>query len=274
MNKQSPRDTDAAFSSRAVLGNATLRWLGIGTAAFITAYFLLLFPLLPAPWRTAGSPELYLTGVAGACLLLVAMVFSAIKRGGGGDLAPKFYVAHVLCAYAGTILVAVHGAGNLGRPPAMMYLAILGLVLLGMYARLHVSRRMERTFAEKHASYAVTMSEPKRERLRELIQKKKTLLAELDPKANEGTFSLQPKHWRACPLRSLRYAKLVREEQEVMGTRRMVPFAQAYWWMAHRALAHLFVLGIVIHVITVTFFAGYVADYDFSKITWWHIAKW
>lgn len=274
MKKQTPSDVDTAFSSRAVLGNATLRWLGIGTAITIAGYFLIVFPLMPEVWRTAGSPELYLTGVAGACLLLVAMVFSAVKRGGGGDLAPKFYVAHVLCAYAGTILVAVHGAGNLGRPPALMYLAIIGLVLLGMYARFHVSRRMERTFAEKHASYAATMTESKRERLRELIRDKKALLAELDPNADEGTFSLQPGHWRASPLRSLRYAKLVREEQEVVGTRRMVPFTQAYWWMAHRALAHLFVLGIVIHVITVTFFAGYVADYDLSKIIWWHIAKW
>lgn len=264
----------AAFASRPVLGNTLLRGLGIAVFAVIAAYFLLLFPALPDAWRTAGSPELYLTGVAGACLLLVSMVFSAVKRGGGGDLAPRFYVAHVVCAYAGTVLVAIHGAANLGRPPALLYLAIIGLIALGIYSRLYVSRRVARTFAEKHRSFAVGLADSKREKLRDVIARKREVLASLDPAANEGTFSLQPVHWRSKPLTAWKYAKLVNEERDIMGTRQMVPAAQAYWWMAHRLLAYLFVLGIVIHVITVTFFAGYVADYDLGKITWWHITEW
>ena len=38
------------------------------------------------------------------------------------------------------------------------------------------------------------------------------------------------------------------------------------------AIAWIFVLGVLIHVLTVTFFAGYVADG--GVITWWHLAQW
>jgi hypothetical protein len=47
---------------------------------------------------------------------------------------------------------------------------------------------------------------------------------------------------------------------------------QAWWRPLHMALAWLFVLGVVIHVVTVTFFAGYVADG--GPITWWHLRAW
>lgn len=268
-----PVGEHAAFASRPVLGNTWLRGLAIVVVVAIVAYFLVLFPRLPEAWRSAGSPELYLTGVVGACLLLVAMVFSAVKRGGGGDLAPRFYIAHVLCAYVGAVLVAIHGAGNLGRPPALLYLAIFGLIALGIYARVHLSRRVARTFAEKHKSFAVGIGEQKRERLRAVLERKRELLTRLDPAANEGTFSVQPAHWRTAPLSAWKYSRLVAEEREIMGTRHMVPVSQAYWWMAHRMLAYLFVAGIVIHVITVTFFAGYVANYT-GEITWWHLTEW
>lgn len=267
-----PNGEHAAFASRPVLGNQFIRALGIAVFAVIAAYFLLLFPFLPDAWRKAGSPELYLTGVAGACLLLFAMVFSAVKRGGGGDLAPTFYVAHVLFAYLGAILVAVHGAGNLSRPPALLYLAIIGLVVLGIFARVHVSRRSARTFAEKHKSFAAELAVSKREKLRSVIDRKRTALNVLDASANEGTFSIQPAHWRSKPLAAWKYAKLEAEERKIMGTRGMVPFAQAYWWYAHRAIAYLLVIGILVHVVTVTFFAGYVADY--GEVTWWHLTEW
>lgn len=271
MEKDS-REEHAAFASRPVLANQLIFGLGIAVFATIAAYFLILFPFLPDTWRTAGSPELYLTGVAGMCLFLFAMVFSAVKRGGGGDLAPAFYVAHVLCAYVGAILVAIHGAGNLSRPPALLYLAILGLIALGIFARVHLSRRVARTFAEKHNSFAASLSVPKREELRSVIERKREVLKTLDPQANEGTFSIQPLHWRSNPLLAWRYARLEAEERELIGTRRMVPLSQAYWWVVHRAIAYLLVAGIFIHVITVTFFAGYVADY--GDVTWWHLTKW
>jgi quinol-cytochrome oxidoreductase complex cytochrome b subunit len=52
----------------------------------------------------------------------------------------------------------------------------------------------------------------------------------------------------------------------------MVSPQQAYWRAVHLALAYTFIAGLVIHVATVTFFAGYVADG--GPITWWHLTAW
>jgi len=268
----SPPDEQTAFRTRPVLGNAVLKGLGIAVLGAVAFYYAVLFPELPEAWRKAGSPELYLTGVIGALLLLVSVLFVAVKRGGGGDRAPTYYVAHVLCACAGAVLVAVHGTGNLIRPPALLYLAILGLMALGIWARVRLSRQMSATFSQKHKNFSAAGPKIDKARLRSLIDQKQILLSTLDANANEGTFSLQAQHWRSKPRIAWRYAKLVAEENTMMGARQAVPVAQAYWWLAHRGLAYLFILGVITHIITVTFFAGYVADY--GDITWWHLAGW
>ena len=265
-------DEQTAFKNRPVLGNALLKSLAIAVLVAVAVYYIALYPGLPEAWRKAGSPELYLTGVLGALLLLVSVLFVAVKRGGGGDRAPSYYIAHVICACAGAVLVAVHGTGNLTRPPALLYLAILGLMALGIWARVRLSRQISATFSQKHKNFSAEGPKLDKTRLQALIDQKQILLSALDSNANEGTFSLRPEHWRSKPIVSWRYAKLVAEENLLMGTREAVPVAQGYWWLAHRALAVLFVLGVVIHIITVTFFAGYVADY--GDITWWHLAAW
>jgi len=263
---------EQTFKVRPVLGNTALKSLGVAVVLAVVLYYAVLFPELPTAWQRAGSTELYLTGVAGALLLLVSVLFVAVKRGGGGDRAPAFYVAHVVCACAGAVLVAIHGTGSLTRPPALLYLAIIALMIIGIWSRVKLSRQISATFSQKHKNFSVDGPEIDKARLRALIDEKKELLGELDPDANEGTFSLQPSHWRKTPVLSWEYARLVSEESTLMGTRKAVPFLQGYWWFTHRALAYLFVLGVITHILTVTFFAGYVADY--GEITWWHLAEW
>ena len=85
-------------------------------------------------------------------------------------------------------------------------------------------------------------------------------------------FSPNLSHWLGHPLLALAYLRLVREEEALIGVRESVGRAQAWWRAAHLALAVLFVIGLVIHVVTVTFFAGYVADG--GEIYWWHLTKW
>ena len=86
------------------------------------------------------------------------------------------------------------------------------------------------------------------------------------------TFSPNLSHWLAKPFKTMAYIRLVRAEETLIGTRQSVGGAQAYWRALHLALAGLFVIGLFIHVITVTFFAGYVADG--GEIYWWHLTKW
>jgi hypothetical protein len=252
------------------IGNRVLIGMVAAIVLALLIYFLVL-PSLPPGMRTPGSPVLYLTGVAGAALLLVSMVFVLVKRTGRGGSPPAWFVAHVVAASVGTVLVVIHSVGYLRRPPALLFLALLGLILLGVWGRVWLSRRMAGTFGTKHAHFAA-LGEDRRAALRDVIAEKTALLRSLDPAATEGTFSVTLGHWLRHPRLSARYAALVRRENALMGTRAMVSPQQGYWRAAHLALAYTFVAGLFIHVITVTFFAGYVADG--GPITWWHLAEW
>lgn len=226
---------------------------------------------LPEAWRTPGSPALYLAGVAGVLLLLVPAAFALAKRGGNSANPVGWLNAHILCSLAGMVLIAIHSGGFLRRPPALLLLALAALALLGVWARVRGARRMAATFASKAPAFTVPDAAT-RERLRALITEKRRLLAAIDPQAREGTFSVNLPHFIRNPRLALAYRRLAREESRLLAVRRAVSSAQAWWRPLHMALAWLFVLGVVIHVVTVTFFAGYVADG--GPVNWWHLRAW
>ncbi len=238
--------------------------------AAIVLWFLLRGALSEA-WRVPGSPELYLTGVAGVILLLVPVAFVVAKRGGSGANPVNWFNAHVLCSLAGMVLIVIHSGGFLRRPPALLLLVLLALAALGVWARVRGSKRIAATFASKAPAFRVPDAAT-RERLRALISEKRALLAQLDPQAKEGTFSVNLPHFLRSPRLALAYRRLALEESRLLGTRAAVSAQQAWWRPLHMVLAWLFVLGVIIHVITVTFFAGYVADG--GPITWWHLRAW
>jgi hypothetical protein len=252
------------------LSDTTLLRLTVAAGVAILAWFLFR-GVLPEAWRTPGSAQLYLTGVAGVILLLVPVAFVIAKRGGSGANPVNWFNAHVSCSLAGMVLVAIHSGGFLRRPPALLLLALLALAALGVWARVRGSRRIAATFASKAPAFRVPDAAT-RERLRALIADKRALLAQLDPQANEATFSVNLPHFIRSPRLALAYRRLALEESRLLGSRAAVSAQQAWWRPLHMILAWLFVLGVVIHVITVTFFAGYVADG--GPITWWHITAW
>lgn len=242
---------------------------GVAVAA-IVAWFSVR-PLLPEVWRVPGSPELYLTGIAGIALLLVPVAFVLMKRGGRSANPVGWFNAHVVCSLAGMVLIAVHSGGFLRRPPALLLLALVALAILGVWARVRGSRRMAATFSTKAPAFRAPDSDT-RDRLKQIIAEKRRLLQLLDPQAAEGTFSANLPHFIRHPRLALAYRRLSHEETILLGTRQAVSAAQAWWRPLHMVLAWLFVAGIAVHVITVTFFAGYVADG--GPITWWHITAW
>lgn len=248
------------------------RLLQLTAAAVITiVLWFVIRGALPEIWRTPGSPALYLTGVAGVILLLVPVAFVLAKRGGRSANPVGWFNAHIICSLAGMVLIAIHSGGFLRRPPAFLLLTLVALAVLGVWARARGSKRMAATFASKAPAFQVPDAAT-RERLHALILEKRRILAELDPGAIEATFSVNLPHFMRSPRIALAYRKLAREESLLLGTRRAVSPQQAWWRPLHMALAWLFVLGVVIHVITVTFFAGYVADG--GPITWWHLTAW
>lgn len=226
---------------------------------------------LPPAWRNPGSPQLYLTGVAGTLLLLVPAAFAFAKRAGYGRSAIGWFNAHVICSTLGMVLIAVHSGLYLRRAPALLLLALVALAVLGTWARIAGARRMAATFASRLPGLRVPDAAT-RERLKAILVEKRRLLAMLAPQAREGTFSVTLPLLVAKPRLSLAYLRLAREESALLGMRRSLGLAQAWWRPLHLALAWIFVAGVLAHVVTVTFFAGYVADY--GPIHWWHLKAW
>jgi hypothetical protein len=260
----------AARSARPDIPNARLIAACVALPVLLLAYFLVL-PILPQAMRTAGSPLVYLIGVAGTALLLVAGLFVLAKRGGRGGSPVAWFIAHVGCGLMGFALVTVHTTGKLERPPALLLLNLLALMTLGVWARVVAARGMADTFGSKLKGFAAPDAE-RRAQLGRIIADKSALLANLDPSAQEATFSVTLGHLLRKPRASLAYLRLVRTEEALMGARRSVGPAQAWWRPLHLALAAIFVLGVAVHVILVTFFAGYVAGG--KPITWWHVTAW
>lgn len=255
---------------RADLGNRTLIALVAVSVLAIIAWFMLRGALGPA-WRTPGSPPLYLTGVVGTLLLLVPAAFAFAKRSGRSAHPVAWFNAHVVCACIGAALIAVHCAGHLGRAPTLLLATLVALAVLGVWARVRAAQRMARMFGAKVPDFH-RPDAPTRAHLRQIIERKRALLQTLEPGANEATFSVNLPQLLRRPWGALAYRALEREEARLLGTRRAVAGAQAWWRPLHILLAWIFVAGIAIHVVTVTFFAGYVADY--GPIGWWHLTAW
>ena len=81
------------------------------TAAAVIAivFWFVARGVLPEAWRSPGSPELYLTGVAGVLLLLVPVAFVIAKRGGSGANPVNWFNAHVACSLLGMVLIVAAG---------------------------------------------------------------------------------------------------------------------------------------------------------------------
>lgn len=243
----------------------------LAATAGATLVYLLASPALPAGWTTPGSPALYVTGVTGGLLMLTPLAFSLAKRCGWSARPPLWFAAHVVLGSLGMVLIVVHSGLHLTRAPALLLAAAGFLILQGTWARIHLPRRIAGIFGTRHHAF-FTPDPSAKHRLERIIDEKRALLIRLAPGASEAIFSPLPGHWMSHPLLTLRYMGLQREEAGVIGQRRRLSPLVAYWRGVHMTVALLFTIGLVIHVITVTFFAGYVAGG--GDIHWWHLTAW
>lgn len=249
---------------------ANKRLAAIVALALTGGVFLaILAPALPGTWGLAGGPPLQAAATLGAVLLLGSFAAVLAKRIGRPGKAG--FHAHVWLASLGAALVFAHAAGNLGRPPATLLLLLLALIGLGVWSRTAGARLMAGTFGQKRGAFR--QADPAaRARIGAVIQAKQAILATLDASAEEGTFSLGPRHWATAPRAAFAYARLAAEEERLTGARAALPPAQARWRLLHRLLAWAFVAGLVAHIVIVMLFAGYVADG--RPIYWLHFAAW
>ena len=244
-------------------------FIGIAVSLCAATTLLAISLALHEPWASPGGAVGQSAAILGAGLLALSAVSVMLKR--FGSPARQNFTRHIWLGNAGFVLVALHTGGNFLAPPALLLLALLVLMGLGVWARTTGAQRMATTFGSK--SGVLTRYDPQiRARLETLIERKRSVLAGIDPHAQEATFSLLARHWLASPVRAHRYHRLVHAERSLLGTDRSVGLAQAYWRRIHRLIAVAFITGLLVHIIVVTFFAGYVAEG--RVIDWWHLTAW
>ena len=261
---------DAASLHRPDLSNQKLR---IMLLAFIVSMvlFVLIKPYLGPDWQRPGTALMQSIAIGGALLLLVPFLFSIGKRGGFSAVPNKLFILHVGASICGGFMVACHAIASFDGPPLILLAAFVLLIITGTFGRVYANRVFAASFAMKPAPFGAH-DDGTKAALKNLIEAKVAVLARLDPAAKEAVFSVTLGHWLRRPFLSLAYARLARRETMLVKTRQSLPRPGAYWRPLHLLLAWLFLAGMIIHIIVVTFFAGYVADG--GEIYWWHVTAW
>lgn len=258
--------------TRVAVGRYLTVLLGVLVAYYVT------LPLVP--WETVrpGSPLGQSVGILAALLLLGAAAFSPAKRWRGFLRYPPGWMdAHIVLGGLAAWLAFAHAAGRFTRAPGWILLAIVGLMLLGVYGRLVALRLHYRGFATPAAfEPAVAGTAPG---LAELASRKRALVDRLDPGAVEGTFSLTLGHWMRHPLLAWRFQRLALAEERLVYERRGLEGGLAFWlrrnWrLVHMSLAALALLGIAAHTVVTLFFADYAAaTAGEPEVYWWHFRR-
>ena len=240
----------------------------LGLAALMLILFL--WPQIPPPGSASGQGS----AIAGSLLLLGPLLYTIIKRGASTQSPPLWFVIHVVSASAGCFFIAIHVAsGDWLSPPGIVLLCLVFLIVQGSLMRVVITRRYSQLFARNTQEGGFsTGNRPDRDKLQRLIDEKTALLSHLDPKAQEALFSPTLNHWLRHPVLSLQYQQLAEIEALMVSARVSAPFLVRWARRWHLFVAAVFFVGLLVHVITVLFFAGYVADG--ANITWWHIADW
>jgi len=237
----------------------------IGLATLILAW-----PGLPTPGSALGQT----CAALGAVALLAPFAFVVMKRSGGTENPPAWFIAHVIATSLGSCLIFIHVAnGNWLSPPGIVLTLMVFLILQGSLLRVVLSRGFSLLFARSSA--ATGFSAPTgldKTVLQGLIDDKVLLLRNLEPGADEALFSPALKHWLQQPINSCRYQLLAEREARMVGARSAVGIELRWSRRIHMLAALGFYLGLIAHVIVMLFFAGYAAGG--GDIDWWYITAW
>lgn len=223
-----------------------------------------------APGSAAGQ----WLALLGCAFLLVPFAFSGLKRSDLQISAPGWFVAHVICACSGLLLILAHTAGgDWISAPGFVLACLCLLIVQGFIARAILSPRISELFAGQPTSFGFG-GQPlvDKQQLSHLIEQKQSVLNSLDKTASEAVFSPNLSHWVRHPLLTLRYIKLANKESAMVGSQARAGWVMRWWRPMHMTLSLAFLLGMFAHIVVVLFFAGYVAGDE--PIHWWHITDW
>ena len=261
MRRDTPTRFDILFQMR------LLFYTLIVPAAVGISYIL--GTLLPNELSEPGSPLMQSLAIIGTLLLIITFYGVLSKRfGKPGRIGT---VIHIISANLGTILVIVHSGGTILVTPGSLIILLFIIMLLGGVLRIVMPLNFSNTFGTKLRGFT-SLEDNTRQELREIISAKEDILAQVEPNAQEGLFSLRLQHWIKAPLLAYQYRTLEKVEEKIIGYRNSVKPMQAYCRRLHQVFSWLLLIGVTVHIITVTFFANYVADG--RPIYWWHIKDW
>ena len=261
MRRDTPKSFDILFQMRLLFYSL------IVPAAVGISYIL--GTLLPNDVSEPGSSLMQSLAIIGTLLIVITFYGVLSKRfGKPGRIGT---VIHIISANIGTILVIVHSGGTIFATPGSLIILLFIIMLLGGVLRIVMPLNFSKTFGTKLRGFT-SLEDNTRKELRKIISSKEDLLAQFEPNAQEGLFSLRLQHWVQAPLLAYRYQKLEKLEENIIGYRNSVKPIQAYCRRLHQIFSWLLLIGITVHIITVTFFATYVADG--RPIYWGHIEDW
>lgn len=254
----------------------------IGRASFallaLAVLVLLAIPRLPVDLRP-GSVVGQTLGIIAAVLMLGSVSYLVVRRSDSSERSkPLAQQLHALIGTVGVVVALVHSHAYLRHWSALVLLAALGLLVTGLYGRLVSPQRVGRAFGRGALPYSATSAEFPKLALGTVIKQKQKIAQILSHgKSSERLFVLRLQHWRRHPLSAWRYQRLARQERRLTARHRLCRdgaplFPERWWRRTHLLLAVLIAVGIIMHVITVVFFAGYVADG--REIYWWHLTNW
>ena len=241
--------------------------------ALVVAIIMVIFVILGRGHRP-GEPLGQISAIVGSLLLLVPLAFFIAKRSGLAASPPLWFVAHALSGFGGIALIAYHVASVSKLSFALVPLAaLIFLVIQGFWVRAFLTQRLSTLFARSPRSfqYGRALADNKG-KIAEIIAKKKVLLAILDPSASEATFSPRLSHWFRAPIKTLRYERLANNEALLVGAKSRAGFWLSYSRRFHMAVAAMFYLSLLAHVVVMLFFAGYAAQGE--EVYWWHFTSW
>jgi hypothetical protein len=257
--------------------NRAIAFFSLGVLGLSAAYLVLAPRWLLADPRP-GSPVGQSLGIAAGVLMLVTLLYLPLRRAESPAPAkPRAQFLHTLVGTTGVALALAHSRALLKAPPGLVLLAALGLLATGIYGRVVSPQRLGGTFGRSASPYAPAPEPPgPLPSILEIVREKARLLAGLDPGAEEARFILRTRHWVRHPVRAFRYWSLAWRERRLLATQPAsataeIGLLERNWRRLHLILSALFVVGLLAHVVTTLFFAGYVAGG--REIYWWHVRR-
>ena len=256
----------------------TARTISISAVAlivFITVVSVALAPLTEGS-LLPGAPPLYLFSIVGSLFALGAMFYFLTTRTTAfSGLKQPWVDRHIIFGFLAIAISFTHAAGHMTKAPVMMLLAMVGLLVTGVFGRLFTGRLVALRFAQNTQVFA-PIPEESSAPIQAIIEKKGSLLSALSSDTPEGEFSLTLSHWLHHPLTALQYRNLIQKENKLVQAQRetdgwFFPLLQRYWRPLHQVLALLLLIGLLAHGVTFTFFADYVSGSIGQETYWWHI---